>query len=58
LFFDEQTPEALTEVLHKFNSDDFDSQKIRERALPFDRELFKNKIKGYVENSLENFKKK
>ena len=56
LYFDEQTPEALTEVLQKFNPDDFDPHKIREKALPFERELFKVKIKNYVENSLEKFK--
>ena len=56
LFFDEQTPEALIEVLQKFNSDDFDPRKIREKALPFDREIFKDKIKNYVENSLSEFK--
>ena len=58
LFFDEQTPEALVEVLQKFNSENFDSQKIREKALPFNREIFKRKIKHHIENSLENFKKK
>lgn len=56
MFFDEQTPEALIEVLQKFNPDNFDPRKIREKALPFDRELFKGKIKDYVENSLKNFK--
>ena len=56
LFFDEQTPEALIKVLQKFNPDDFDPHKIREKALPFERELFKVKIKNYVENSLEKFK--
>jgi len=56
LFFSEQSSENLIEVLKKFNSDDFDPRKIREKALPFDRELFKKKIKDYVENSLSNFK--
>ena len=57
IFFDKQTPEALIEVLQKFNSENFDSRKIREKALPFDRELFKDKIKNYVENNLQEFKK-
>jgi glycosyltransferase involved in cell wall biosynthesis len=56
MFFSEQTPEALTEVLQKFNPDDFDPNKIREKALPFERELFKAKIKRYVEESLQKFK--
>jgi glycosyltransferase involved in cell wall biosynthesis len=57
LFFNRQTPEALTEVLKKFNPDDFDPHRIREKALPFERELFKTKIRDYVEKSLSNFKK-
>jgi glycosyltransferase involved in cell wall biosynthesis len=56
LFFDRQTPEALTEVLKKFNPENFDPHEIREKALPFERELFKAKIKEYVENSLKKFK--
>lgn len=58
LFFSEQTPEALTEVLTKFNPENFDPHKIREKALPFERELFKEKIRDYVEKSLSNFKKR
>jgi len=56
LFFAEQTSASLMEVLKKFNPDSFDPCKIREKSLPFDRELFKAKIKNYVENSLQKFK--
>lgn len=56
VYFDEQTPEALTRALKKFNPDNFDPQAIRERVMGFDRELFKEKIKNYVENSLINVK--
>ncbi len=57
LFFDEQTPEALIKVLKKFDPDKFNSRRIREKTLSFDRELFKSRIRDYVENSLINFKK-
>lgn len=56
MFFDEQTAESLIGVLKKFRAEDFDPQTIREKALPFDRELFKEKIRNYAENSLEKFK--
>ena len=56
LYFDEQTPEALIGVLEKFNPDNFDCQKIREKALPFERGIFKEKIRNYVEISLKEFK--
>lgn len=58
LYFNEQTPEALIKALGKFNPSDFDPQAIRERVIGFDRELFKSKIRDYVENSLANFKKR
>jgi len=51
IFFNEQTPECLIETLKKFRAENFDPEKIRERALPFDREIFKSKIKDYVENA-------
>lgn len=56
IYFDEQTPKALIEALKKFNPNDFNPQSIRKKALPFDKEIFKNKIKQYVENSLSIFK--
>jgi glycosyltransferase involved in cell wall biosynthesis len=56
IFFDEQKPEALIEALEKFKSLTFDQKAIRSKALPFDRELFKHKIRDYVEKSLINFK--
>jgi glycosyltransferase involved in cell wall biosynthesis len=54
IFFDEQTPESLIGALRKFKPENFDSRKIREKALPFDRELFKGKIKDYVENEFNS----
>lgn len=56
IFFNEQTPDCLIETLKKFRAEEYDPQKIREKALPFDREIFKSKIKNYVENSLNKHK--
>ena len=53
IFFDEQTPEALTRAVRKFNPRNFNSPKIREHALKFDKEKFKKKIKDFVEKSWE-----
>ncbi len=56
LFFDEQSPGALEETVRKFNPGDFDSQLIRQHALKFDKEIFKKKIKNFVEDSWKEFK--
>lgn len=56
VYFEEQTPESLIKALKKFNPDNFNPAAIREKALPFDKKLFKEKIKSYVESSLTNFK--
>jgi glycosyltransferase involved in cell wall biosynthesis len=50
IFFDEQTSDSLIGALKKFDFQKFDPQRIRERALPFDREIFKGRIRDYVEN--------
>jgi glycosyltransferase involved in cell wall biosynthesis len=56
VYFNEQTSQSLIGALEKFHPDDFDSQAIREKALPFDREIFKDKMKKYIESALENYK--
>lgn len=56
LFFDEQTPESLIEVINKFDDYNFDSQRNRGVAMKFDREIFKGKIKEYVEREVREFK--
>ncbi|MEA1937011.1 MAG: glycosyltransferase [Patescibacteria group bacterium] len=49
LFFDEQTPQSIIAVVQNFNSREFNPEEIRKRALEFDKELFKKKIKKFVE---------
>jgi len=57
IFFEEQTPGALTRAVKQFKPRDFDSQKIRTHALKFDKEKFKKKIKDFVEKSWLKHKK-
>jgi len=50
LFFDKQEPESLVGVLKKFKENDFDPKEIRNHALKFDKEIFKKKIKEFVDS--------
>ncbi len=52
IFFDEQTPEAVMEAVGRFDGMSFDRNRIREQALPFDKEAFKRRIREYVEAAL------
>ncbi|MFH0969106.1 MAG: glycosyltransferase [Patescibacteria group bacterium] len=56
IFFEKQTPEDIIKAVKKFNSANFDKNYIRSKSLRFDKEIFKGKIKEYVERELENFK--
>lgn len=56
VFFDQQTSESLIGAIERFDDFKFDSQHNREIALKFDREIFKGKIKGYVEREVREFK--
>ncbi|HIP50323.1 MAG TPA: glycosyltransferase, partial [Candidatus Pacebacteria bacterium] len=49
IFFDEQTPEALSQVVDEFEKYKFDPHYIREQSEKFDREIFKRKMKDYIE---------
>ena len=48
LFFQEQNSACLLEVLRKFKSNDFNPQLIREKAMDFDQERFKERIKEFI----------
>ena len=58
-FFYEQTSEALIEAIDIFekNRDKFDPSKIRENGLRFGRDMFKKKIKEYIEEKIDEKKK-
>ena len=49
LFFDQQTPEAIVEVIKDFDPKKFSSQEIRDHALKFDKKIFKDRIRKFVE---------
>ncbi len=51
LFFREQTKDHLLETLRKFKINDFDPKIIRAKAMEYDQEGFKNKIKEFIENN-------
>jgi len=53
VFFKEQTVDSLVTVLRNFKIEKFSPQRIRERALQFDKEVFKKKIKEFVDQSLK-----
>ncbi len=50
IFFDRQTPEDIISAVEKFRDEDYDPQYIRSKALPFDREIFKDKIRKHIED--------
>ncbi len=52
-FFHEQTPEALIRTVKKLDRLEFDSRIIRKHAEKFDVEVFKRKIKSFLEEKLE-----
>lgn len=51
LFFDEQTTESLIRAVGDFNPQKFNSQKIHNHALKFDKEIFKKKIKDFIDKT-------
>lgn len=55
VFFDEQTSDAIISTIQNFDHTKYNSQKIREHALKFDNNFFKNQIKNYVEDAWTDF---
>jgi glycosyltransferase involved in cell wall biosynthesis len=53
VFFEKQNAEEIIKAMNKFKVIKFNSEYIRSKALKFDREIFKSKIKDYIENELE-----
>lgn len=56
VFFDTQSEESLYQAVRGFNTRAFDSQRIREHALLFDKEIFKKKILASLTDSLRAFR--
>ncbi len=53
IFFNRQEPEDIINSVKKFHDADYDPEYIRAKALKFDREIFKAKIKEYIEKELK-----
>jgi hypothetical protein len=58
MFFFDQTPESLVQAVTRFEKtqDLYDWQMIRENAESFDRAIFKNNIRKYVELEYKKFR--
>jgi glycosyltransferase involved in cell wall biosynthesis len=57
VFFDEQSIESLVEAVKNFDASRFDSEAIHQHALKFDKEIFKKKIKDFIDKNWEEFKR-
>lgn len=55
VFFADQTAEGLIQAVKNFDSYKFNPNFIRQHALGFDKEIFKKKIKQFVENAWQKF---
>ena len=49
IFFENQTPEDIIDAVRKFKAGDYDPNYIREKAKKFDKKIFKEKIKDYID---------
>jgi glycosyltransferase involved in cell wall biosynthesis len=54
IFFEEQTVASLVKALKRFQFERFDKARIRLHAQSFDKEVFKRKIRDYVEQKAGN----
>lgn len=52
IFFDRQDPADIVAAVRKFRDSDYDSQYIRSKALKFDKNIFKDKIRKHLEAAL------
>jgi len=58
VFFNEQTEDSIVDAVRKFENMNFNSERIRQNARNFDKEIFKEKIKKYVSDKYMEFEKK
>lgn len=55
MFFQEQTVESLSSAIHAFGTLHFDPQILRTHTLPFDKEVFKQKMAAYIRDRWVKF---
>lgn len=53
IFFSNQTAEDVVRAVKRFNESDYDGNYIRSKSEKFDREVFKERIKKYVEEAVD-----
>ncbi|MFH0852647.1 MAG: glycosyltransferase [bacterium] len=53
VFFNEQEVSSVVDAVKEFDVKSFDPQKIRRAALAFDKEIFKHKIRDFVQKNWE-----
>ena len=58
LFFEEQKTGHIIEAIRRFETHQFYSENIQNSAKKFDKTIFQEKIRAYVESSFENFTKR
>jgi glycosyltransferase involved in cell wall biosynthesis len=56
LLFKSQTVESLADAVNKFKREDFNPVALRSYALTFDREVFKRRMKEYIEKAWAEFR--
>ena len=53
IFFSPQTPEALNEAIERFETMEWNAEKIRARGMEFSKENFQKKILTFIENHVQ-----
>ncbi len=57
IFFDAQTVDSIVGAVRNFRDNDFDSEKIKQSVTSFDKEIFKTKIRDFVEREWKSLRK-
>ena len=55
IFFDKQTALSVEEAVRNFDHKNFDPKEIRDHAMKFDKEIFKEKIREFIESEYRKF---
>lgn len=55
VFFKEQTVESMIEAIKKAEKIEFQKEKLREHAMEFDEEVFRKKLKKFIEKQYKEF---
>jgi len=56
IFIEKQTVEDVIDAVRKFEKTSFDGKYIQEKSMKFSKDIFKKKIKEYVESAVNNWR--